>query len=291
MSLWDSLKDKYKENAERAIKIFKSNYGRDYGWYIELNNHIIGELQNPVQIEMFWESYKIIPKDENYKDLLNSSNFWLNQDLKFRNKGLDKYANFAFPGGISTENKSLNGQVAMRALYLTYDSPLEESIAYFYKLFYHKKSDAIKFSSTKFKLIKISYRNANKLKSYELVINASRKISLITNSKKRQDNIKDYWVQNRKIIQIQNIIDKYKLFNIKQYYLNDADFKTRIKNTLNSKKLYVIQIWNHTDEEPKELILSLNYLGKNIENEMVKKAIEEIEQIVESGNVEDVLIS
>jgi hypothetical protein len=46
----------------RAKKLFESNYGRYYGWYVEYNDEIVGALIHPTWIEMwFFEKYRDVP--------------------------------------------------------------------------------------------------------------------------------------------------------------------------------------------------------------------------------------
>lgn len=110
----EALLLKIKQKSFRAYQLAKSNYGRDYGWYIEFEGKRIGELINPKSEDMFWESYQIISTDKNYIDLLFDREKWLNVEFKFRNKEIEEYATHAFPGGIQNDLKE-NDRVMMRA--------------------------------------------------------------------------------------------------------------------------------------------------------------------------------
>lgn len=49
---------------ERPRKLATSNYGREYGWFIELNGKVVGELVYLDCAEMFWDWYRVVPSSE-----------------------------------------------------------------------------------------------------------------------------------------------------------------------------------------------------------------------------------
>lgn len=109
---------KYWKNYRDRKELKKSNYGRDFGWYIEYQNNIIGELIYNKPLDMFWCSYDIIAKDEKWEKILFNEKMWEDYQFKFLNKKYHKYAENAFsrfPPNHLKETKT----VGMRMLYLT----------------------------------------------------------------------------------------------------------------------------------------------------------------------------
>jgi hypothetical protein len=122
MSSWHKKKAKLlakiKKQSTRAAFLAESNYGRNFGWYIELNGEIIGELIKCRFEDMFWDSYEIIPKDSIHEKILFDSDKILEHPFKFKNKRLDEYAENAFLAG--DQNLLLTKKrLVVRALYLT----------------------------------------------------------------------------------------------------------------------------------------------------------------------------
>ena len=77
----------------------KSDYGRNYGWWVELDGKVLGELINVKWEEMFWDSYELWPIDKGDEAKLFDTELWDNNRFKFRNKKFNRYAEFAFPEG------------------------------------------------------------------------------------------------------------------------------------------------------------------------------------------------
>ncbi len=105
---------KYRNKKE----LKKSNWGRDYGWFIEYESNIIGELVLWKQTDMFWYSYKVITKNKKWENIVFDEKTWKNSELKFLNKKYNKYAHDAFAGFVSgdfTKTKIIE----MRMLHLT----------------------------------------------------------------------------------------------------------------------------------------------------------------------------
>ncbi len=95
----------------------KSNWGREYGWYIEFENEIIGELVEYEFSDMFWDSYKIISENKKWDSYLFDKNQWFSLAFKFKNKAYEAYVTNAIPS-IECELKTKK-QIKMRGLYLT----------------------------------------------------------------------------------------------------------------------------------------------------------------------------
>jgi len=111
----EHFKRKIQENEEEA-ELKKSNFGRDFGWFIELEDKVIGELVNNTYHEMFWVKYEIIAY-EGYEEMLFDFDKWAECKFKFRNKHYFQYVDAACAPFIEKEEK--NYTIIMRGLYLT----------------------------------------------------------------------------------------------------------------------------------------------------------------------------
>jgi hypothetical protein len=112
---------------KRIKELLLSNYGRYYGWFIELDGVVLGELIDYKFIDMFWDSYFVnIFNKDNASILQNESN-WNECKFQYRNKIINKYAKNAFPGGLIKDfcNK-VTDRMDMRALYILPENRLEE---------------------------------------------------------------------------------------------------------------------------------------------------------------------
>ncbi|OEK08666.1 hypothetical protein A8C32_04240 [Flavivirga aquatica] len=109
---------KYLKKFKDKKELKKSNFGRDYGWYIEYEGKIVGELVDWKFTDMFWCSYKVVSICNEWEHILFDEKLWQNCEFKFKNKKHDKYAENAFSGftsGSLIETKT----VGMRMLYFT----------------------------------------------------------------------------------------------------------------------------------------------------------------------------
>jgi hypothetical protein len=109
----------------RIHKILISGSGRDYGWDIEYNGKVIGQLVNCHFFEMFWDLYEIIPSKNTS---LNNLEF---KKLTFRNRGLrDETVSRA------VWNRVSDNQIIIRGLYLLPSGIIEKSYVFLFGLFY-----------------------------------------------------------------------------------------------------------------------------------------------------------
>ena len=107
-------------SKERLRKI-ESDYGRNFGWFVEVDGRKIARLSDPQQTEMFWVSYRLEPITDDGHDLslLYSSEFWNSCRAEYRNCEFNEIAPYAFAGGIHRENRLLEEKrIEMRGLYL-----------------------------------------------------------------------------------------------------------------------------------------------------------------------------
>jgi len=98
-------------------KLKKSNWGRNYGWYIEYEGEHIGELVDYEWKDMFWDSYILKSKHEKWNKILTDENSWNQLIFKFKNKQHQQYATNAFAA--IAPHITLNKRISMRGLYLT----------------------------------------------------------------------------------------------------------------------------------------------------------------------------
>jgi hypothetical protein len=117
----------------RIQKLLESNYGRTYGWFVEFDGQCIGRLIEPVREDMFWDVYKLIPKDSQSEQVLHDPVNWEHCKFKFRNILMDEYAFHPFAGW--GPDFVRNGKVCMRALYLLPEGIWEKLLVKFSKIF------------------------------------------------------------------------------------------------------------------------------------------------------------
>lgn len=134
----EALLTKIKKQSFRAYQLAVSNYGRKYGWNIEFEGKVIGELIKPKFEDMFWESYEVISIAEAYNSILFNHDRWLASEFKFKNKEIEAYAEHAFSGGSQSDLKE-KGKIIMRALYLNGNTALENKLLNKYARFYNSK--------------------------------------------------------------------------------------------------------------------------------------------------------
>ncbi|MBI1246673.1 hypothetical protein GC197_02370 [bacterium] len=129
----------YFDQFHSRLLIWESNYGRDYGWYVEIDDQKIAELVDPEYVEMFWDAYRIVPIDcplANSCDF-HSPEFWDGFDeMTFRSKKFGVVVS-AFPAATPL---SPGGRVLMRGLYLPIRGPgiVERAVMWFRRRFLKK---------------------------------------------------------------------------------------------------------------------------------------------------------
>jgi len=74
----------------------RSNFGRMDGWFIEFDGEIVGELIEYRQEDMFWDSYRIVPKNELSEKIIAQKELWDKCKFRVKNKRNSIYANGAF---------------------------------------------------------------------------------------------------------------------------------------------------------------------------------------------------
>ena len=58
---------------ERRLQVLESNYGRDWGWSVELQGRRIALLIDSRSEDMFWESYRIEPLTDDARQIAGTA--------------------------------------------------------------------------------------------------------------------------------------------------------------------------------------------------------------------------
>ena len=81
-------------------RIIESDFGRDYGWFVELDGQRVAELTAPEWDEdmQFWFRYTLTPRtgDEGIRARLHTKEFWEWTELVFRSREFGLVAPNAF---------------------------------------------------------------------------------------------------------------------------------------------------------------------------------------------------
>ena len=105
-----------KQKDKKELKT--SNFGRDYGWDIEYQGNVIGELADWEFSDIFWCTYKITAINASTKNTLFDEKLWPDCKFKFKNKKYEVYAKdviSSFVSGSLLKTKTIH----MRQLYLS----------------------------------------------------------------------------------------------------------------------------------------------------------------------------
>lgn len=107
-----------REERRWRKRVIATNFGRDCGWYVELDGRRVAMLTDQEFVEMFWDSCALTPlvDDAAERERMTSDRFWWHQSgLKFRNREFDVYCEYAFAAGDPLFDP---GRVSMRGLYI-----------------------------------------------------------------------------------------------------------------------------------------------------------------------------
>lgn len=103
------------------------NGGRGHGWTIELDGRVVGALDEPTWVDMFWYSYAVRGDLVSPCAPLLDDDLWGRCRFTFRNRASSEIAANAFCGGRAPFVQ--HGRVLMRALYVPYPSMLRRARA------------------------------------------------------------------------------------------------------------------------------------------------------------------
>jgi hypothetical protein len=116
-SIESQLKARFASDRELRLRVVASNYGRDFGWYVECDGQQVATLTDPQWADMFWTSYAYAPvagATAGRHDL-DSLGFWLRDDLIFRSREFD----LVVPGAFAALGGPQSGRISMRGLYFS----------------------------------------------------------------------------------------------------------------------------------------------------------------------------
>ncbi|BDS11383.1 hypothetical protein [Aureispira anguillae] len=249
---------KIKEKSERAALLAESNYARNFGWYIELNGEIIGELIKCRFEDMFWDSYEIIPQNTAAKKILFDSEKLLNSDFRFKNKRLNEYAPNAFLGG--SQNLLLTKKrIIVRALYLRPKDIVEEKLLRKVgELLQRLPEEEKQISSKKFEFIKLTKNTSRKnIDSYFIEIYTDGNIRCIDDHQAPQINRYEYKLKKSTINEIQKLIDDYRLLDLKPSKINTSKIFNWLVSKTYQSDIYTIEITNELFEKFLKFKISL----------------------------------
>lgn len=126
----------------KLIKIWESNNGREYGWYLKIDNKIVAELVDVISFDMFWDSYLVAPKTNSLisDNRLDDFLFWNNihsKDFSIENK-IIKYKTRNVIFNIEPNTK----RISVRGLYIPIRSPkfFDLILTTFLNIIYKKSS-------------------------------------------------------------------------------------------------------------------------------------------------------
>lgn len=103
------------DRAQR-LATFESNYGRDWGWFVEKDGVVVAELVDPQWEDTFWCGYRVQALEgASLPDEVFTTAFWHGTGLVFLNRVTAEVVRAAFAGGeIPTRDRP---RVSMRGLY------------------------------------------------------------------------------------------------------------------------------------------------------------------------------
>jgi hypothetical protein len=110
-----------RDRLTRRLRVIESNYGREYGRYVEHNGRQIAALTDPEWVDQFWFRYRVVPLTADPADLefLRSDACWnASGGAVFRNREFGDVAPSAFGQMNAVEVLRETGAVAMRYLNL-----------------------------------------------------------------------------------------------------------------------------------------------------------------------------
>ena len=134
----------FTEAYRKKLAIWETDWGRDSGWFIELDGETLARLTEPRWEEMFWVSYRmeIMTDDSGIREQLKTEQFWTEQFWDYaederpvwRNIRFGDVAEGVFPAGTPFPEP---GRLTVRCLYLPLREPsiIDWGVLRFRKLF------------------------------------------------------------------------------------------------------------------------------------------------------------
>lgn len=116
------------ETFQRARSLLLSDFGRKDEWEIELKGAVVGVLDDPKRVELFWYSYAVRGTPLR-GTVLRDDDAWRGGVFAFRNRRTGELAHSAFCGGEAPFVR--DGRVLVRGLALRPGSMAERVVLYF----------------------------------------------------------------------------------------------------------------------------------------------------------------
>ncbi len=127
------------DEKKMRIQLFETDYGHEYGWFVERNGERIATLSHPRYFDMFWRLFTVEPiiQDTEKKRLLSTDEFWGDRFLLYRNCNL----NIVTRNFIVRWNSDLpEGTVILRGYPIDDPEPtLREKLLLFFRRFHSKQ--------------------------------------------------------------------------------------------------------------------------------------------------------
>ena len=109
---------------KRARQLVHSDYGRDFGWFVEYENRVVGELDDRRVAIRSGDTYRITPASRDAEAILLNDDLCKSSRFCLPNRVMNAYAAHAMCGGPPFIVK---GRVDMRGLYLEPKSSIEQA--------------------------------------------------------------------------------------------------------------------------------------------------------------------
>lgn len=114
----EKQKARAKRKKERA-ELEQSNWGIDFGWFIEYQGNIVGELIHGQFEDMFWYRYELIAYDQQVETLFDFDN-WINDQFRLKNKHYPQYVEHWIAGGDQVLQEQNRYFISMRGLQVSF---------------------------------------------------------------------------------------------------------------------------------------------------------------------------
>lgn len=124
-------------NIKYSTLLLKSNFGREYGWILELNGHPVAELDDCHHDDMFWYSYRITCRSKDDQAIAFNPVHWEKNEFKFVNRITGDRVDQVIAG--NAPDYITNGRVLLRGLSLTPRNRLEYMLVNIFRFFYRSK--------------------------------------------------------------------------------------------------------------------------------------------------------
>jgi len=285
----NKLLQQIQNQSKRAALLAKSNYGRQFGWFIEFEGETIGELTKYRFEEKVWDSYEITPLNKNHEALLFDPDKLFVNNFKFKNKVINEYIENAVIRD-DEDLLSLKNRISVRSLFLKPKNKREKQLlTQFDKFKASIPEEEKEITSKVFESIELQNILGKKdVEIYLIIIRNDGKITYI-HSKEEQDIYRrEFSVKKKLIHKVQNLVEKYNIFDLKPSELNNLGFLNWFKVNYLNKGEYSITITNELFEKKLKFNFVHHSSSKN-QNKLIT-FFEEIENIIRVGLPEDSII-